>query len=273
MSLQITFDKEHYKKRVKENLDNLLHSEILSIDPYSTDDKSLDAFFKKRSKNYIQPQSYTETLEIVIHNFCTIGNNNGHTTNEYNGIMYKTALISFGEDKTLGINYRLFRHNMEPISNIYKDSITPSVVNNYFVHSTISGINELYDNIFYTANNKQILYAYNFPVYDNKYQKCYKCYRLFALSDNDINHYNILRKQLVKSQYFILNHILKYTSLYALMTRMYINGNSRDWLVWSDPAKFFVEIFNKDYRTLFENKLQEITQRMVTKNIIPTDDF
>lgn len=72
MTPQITFQKEHYAERVKKLLDDLLSSNFLNITPYSLDDASLEDFFKNRSEGYIQPQSYTEPLEMVIHNFCTI---------------------------------------------------------------------------------------------------------------------------------------------------------------------------------------------------------
>lgn len=99
MAPQITFKKEHYTERAKKMLEDLLTSSFLNTNPYSLDDAGLEDFFKNRSEGYIQPQSYTEPLEMVIHNFCTIGKNAGHTTNEYNGRIYNTALISFGEDK------------------------------------------------------------------------------------------------------------------------------------------------------------------------------
>lgn len=85
--------------------------------------------------------------------------------------------------------------------------------------------------------------------------------------------YDILRRQLVESQWFVLHHILRYPSLYAPMTRMYIGKNSSGWTVWSDPAKFFVEIFATDYRALFEEKLQKITQIMNATKIKPIDVF
>jgi len=209
---------------------------------------------------------------MVVHNFCTIGKTNGHITNEYRGYEYNTALISFGEEKSLSINYRLFRCSMKPIVINSEDKTTKTTVNNRIVHCSIFGSGEKIENIFHTADNKQILYAYHFPAYDD-YDKYRNCYRLFALFGNETNYYNILLEQLVGSQFFVLNHLLRYTSLYALKTRMYINGISYDWEVWPEPAKFFVEIFDKDYRILFEKRLQEITQIMVAKNIFPIDDF
>ena len=272
MNPLITFEKEYYKERCLKLLDNLLVSDFISINPYFLSDTNLEEFFKKRSNDYIQPQSYTEELDIVIHNFCTIGKNHGHTTNEYNGSIFNTAQISFGEENILNINYRQFSCKMRPITHIDENKITKPLINNYPVHSSIFGSNELIDKIFFKADNKQILYAYRFPVYDD-YNKRRYCYRLFALFGNESDYYNILRKQFVNSQWFVLNHILKYTFLYAPMTRMYINGISGDWTVWPEPAKLFEEIFNKTYRTSYEKKLQIVSQTMISNNITPTDKF
>lgn len=272
MTPQITFKKEHYVERIGKLLEGLLSSSFLNTNPYSLDDISLEVFFKKRSEGYIQPQSYTEPLEMVVHNFCTIGKNAGHTTNEYKGRMYDTALISFGEDKTLGINYRQFRCQMKPIANILEDKFSHDTVNDYFVHSSVAGTNNSIDNIFCTADDKQILYTYHFPTYDD-YEKQRNCYRLFALFACKSISCDVLRRRLVESQWFVLHHILRYTSLYAPMTRMYIGDNSMDWTRWSEPEMFFVEIFDKDYRALFEEKLRGVVQIMNAKKIKPIDDF
>ena len=272
MNIQITFEKDHYQERAKKLLSNLLLSELLSINPYSVDDDGLDVFFKNRSKGYMQPQSFTDELEIAAYNFCTIGKTNGHTTNEYNGWNYNKALISFGEGKTLDINYRHFCCDMKPIDNKLEGGWTHPVVNDRFVHCSISGTRETIDNIFHIADYKQILYAYSFLVY-NDYGKYRICYRFFALFGNEADYHDILRKQILKSQYFVLNHILRHTSLYAPQTRQYISGVAGDWAVWSEPARFFVEIFDKYFRNLFKNKLQAIEKIMAIKNIVPTDDF
>lgn len=272
MAPQITFKKEHYTERAKKMLEDLLTSSFLNTNPYSLDDAGLEDFFKNRSEGYIQSQSYTEPLEMVIHNFCTIGKNAGHTTNEYNGRIYDTALISFGEDKILGINYRQFRCQMKPIANILENKFSHDTVNNCFVHSSVTRANNSIDNIFYKADDKQILYAYHFPTYDD-YGKQRNCYRLLALFSYKLNFHDVLRRQLVESQWFVLHHILRYPSLYAPMTRMYIGKDSSEWAIWSDPAKFFMEICDKDYRALFEEKLQETTQIMNAKMIKPIDVF
>ena len=269
MDLQLTFDKEYYEKRAKILLDSLLASDFLKTDPYSLDDKSLDTFFRNRSKGFIMTKFDTDLLELVANNFCTIGYSNGHRTDEYKGHVYNTALISFGDMKTIEINYSLFRYNMHPRIKEFENK----TLDNYLCHCTIAGTGEIVDEIFSTENDKkEILYAYHFPTCDD-WGNCRSCYRLFALFDNEKNYYNILRSQLVKSQWFALNHILRYTSFYAPMTRMYINGNMGNWSVWPGLVPYFVELFDRDYRGLFQKKKQEIEREMGIKHIVPTDKF
>ena len=92
MDLRITFDEAYYEERAKMLLDSFLSSDFLKTDPYSLDDKSLDTFFRNRSKGFISGCNI-DILEIVAHNFCTIGYSNGHRTGEYEGHVYNTALI------------------------------------------------------------------------------------------------------------------------------------------------------------------------------------
>jgi len=44
MSLQLTFERDHYEERVRKQLDNLLLSDFLLTDPYCLDDASLEEF-------------------------------------------------------------------------------------------------------------------------------------------------------------------------------------------------------------------------------------
>lgn len=64
MSIQLTFDKEFYEERTKEKLNNLLDSDFLKTEPYSLNDDNLEICFSNRSNNYIQPESYTEKLDL-----------------------------------------------------------------------------------------------------------------------------------------------------------------------------------------------------------------
>lgn len=80
MSLQLNFNKDHYHERVIKLLENLLSSDFLNTNLYTLDDISLESFFRTRSEGYIQPQDYTDRIEKVIHNFCTIGETNGYIT-------------------------------------------------------------------------------------------------------------------------------------------------------------------------------------------------
>ncbi|HJB71898.1 MAG TPA: hypothetical protein H9939_01060 [Candidatus Barnesiella merdigallinarum] len=268
MDLRITFDEAYYEERAKMLLDSFLSSDFLKTDPYSLDDKSLDTFFRNRSKGFISGCNI-DILEIVAHNFCTIGYSNGHRTGEYEGHVYNTALISFGDMKTIEINYRLFRCDMHPRITIFEDKI----LDNYLCHCTIAGAREFVDEIFSTENDKkEILYAYRFPASDDYNNRRY-CYRLVALFDHEKNYYNILRSQLVKSQWFALNHILKYTSFYTPQTRMYVNGSMGDWSVWPGLVSYFVKFFDRDYRGLFQKEKQRIGREMVIKHIVPTDNF
>lgn len=269
MDIQITFNQEFYGTRIKKLLDCLLQSDFLSTNPYLLNDAALNDFFKKRSEGYIHPDQCTDRIEIIIHNFCTIGEVYGHKTHEYNGCFYEKAQILFGKEKQLDINYSQFKYFMKPILEAFGD-VDP--METYVVRSSIFGINETFDEIFNNADGRQILYAYSFPAY-NKFNKRKECYRLFALFNHEICCNNVLREQLVKSQWFVLNHILKCTSLYTPGTRMYVNGVDSDYTSWPESAKFFVEIFNKDYRLLFKDKLQEVTRIILDNNIIPTDDF
>lgn len=271
MSIQLTFDKEFYEERTKEKLNNLLDSDFLKTEPYSLNDDNLEICFSNRSNNYIQPESYTEKLDIVANNFCTIGKVDGHITNEYNGIVFDRALISFGENKTLAINYSDFRSMMHPIVSAIDDSFQKKRMEDYDCHSMISGTYERISDIFLKASNARILFSYCFPAC-NYYNKERNCYRLYMLSDQ-LSNYNILRGQLLISQCFVLNHILRYPSLYALMTRAYVNGNSSHWGVWSEPVNFFVKIFNRDFRLVFDQKLKEKTEMLGRRNIAPIDCF
>lgn len=85
--------------------------------------------------------------------------------------MYKTALISFGTDKTLHIKYRQFMCEMNPVANEF---VEPQIIN-HIVHSSIRGINESINSIFEITAHKNILYCYGFPVRDdyNKQRECH----------------------------------------------------------------------------------------------------
>lgn len=269
MDIQITFNQEFYEARIKKLLDCLLQSDFLSTNPYLLNDAALNDFFKKRSEGYIHPEQYTDRIEIIIHNFCTIGEVYGHKTHEYNGHFYEKVQILFGKDKQLDIKYSQFKYLMTPILEAFVDG---GFVETYGVRSSILGTNESFDKIFNNADRRPILYAYSFPAY-NKYNNGTECYRLFALFNHGTDCNNVLREQLVRSQWFVLNHILKCTSLYTPGTRMYVNGVSSSYTCWPESVKFFIKIFDKDYRLLFKDRLQDITRILLDNHIIPTDDF
>lgn len=66
MSLEITFNKVHFENRVRQLLDELLDSGLLSINPYDLDDADFQNLLEERSKGFMESN---DILESVAHNF------------------------------------------------------------------------------------------------------------------------------------------------------------------------------------------------------------
>ena len=266
MSLEITFNKVHFENRVRQLLDELLDSGLLSINPYDLDDADFQNLLEERSKGFMESN---DILESVAHNFCTIGHIAGHIDLEYVGYPFKRAIISFDNDKNLYINYRTFHCVMNPL---ICTSGFNQICKNYEVCCSVEGSNMPIEQIFMIDSQEEILCSYYFPVLDN-YKKQRTCYRLYNLSHVGNNRVDILRKNCVKSQIFLLNHLLRFTALYTPSAILLVNGCFHGYAVGDDISSKFVEIFDADYRTLFERKYREISSVIEDKKIEMKDLF
>ena len=60
MSLEITFNKVHFENRVRQLLDELLDSGLLSINPYDLDDADFQNLLEERSKGFMESNDILE---------------------------------------------------------------------------------------------------------------------------------------------------------------------------------------------------------------------
>lgn len=239
---------EDYRRDVREYFDSILNGRLMSIDINCREDSELPGLICEYNPNSISN----------IDNYCawvTIGE---ISEEEYYGKRFKFVKFYSGRDLVFTINFSQF---------IYSMSISNKNILNFGAFDpleakyccTVDG-NVINPDTYFTQNiGKKLMLLFSMPAVTsfNKEKDCY----FFLTEQKALSN---LRKYILKSKIDVLDYYLKYPAAYAPSTTImfesspgsipFFNHNVTTQLT----VDFVIDVFNNEFRTIFEKKLEEI---------------
>ena len=222
--MELTFDKEHYASSIKSDMELILSSDLLNVNPYDMSDGAVLDFLKKRS-NY---SCFSDWDINRIEEFCSIVKVDSIQENEYNCIKFNQVVLKNEKDFHLRINCSSFRCDLYPLKECV---VNP---NRYFCVDFPTACTV--DREFKVPNvGTELIYMYSFSSVSKRWRKERLCYRFCTLSSN----IDLVRNCILEIQWFILSRFVKYTKALTMPAVLFCRGSRKGVYVTDSVGEFF----------------------------------
>lgn len=245
--------KEDYLSEARNALDHMLEDDFVNRDFFAMNGVELLTYLENRT-NTLTSSSRTSNLG----NFCVLGTYEGCKDCEYKGRSFVDVSFTFGK-RNVSLSKRLFdsrRCKLLPVQNMGVP-FAPTCYSGPRHSMLVGDKNYTFD---WDKKGSRVLMMYCFPVVD-EYKKKRTCYRLLVIEGVD---YARIATFVMQSQHFFLYHLLTCTTVYT---------HHVDRMDAEIQCQLFQELFDREYRPLFEEKVVR-TEKLLEKNCVqPLETF